>query len=133
MIQAETTVDQDNYGPVVKFDATPWFEQATADQIEQLAAEEFFAGDTSDEVAEFCADRDATLQGFFGYVRFRQEHGSGAGGYSCRVSEADAMEWLAENRPALFRSLRGPNPPGYPGPCPEGMDWSRWLAANNVD
>ena len=23
--------------------------------------------------------------------------------------------------------------PGYPGPCPEGMDWSRWLAANNVD
>ena len=24
-------------------------------------------------------------------------------------------------------------PPGYPGPCPDGMDWSRWLAANNVD
>ena len=23
--------------------------------------------------------------------------------------------------------------PGYPGPCPEGMDWSRWLAMNNVD
>jgi hypothetical protein len=26
-----------------------------------------------------------------------------------------------------------PNPPGYPGPCPEGMDWSEWLARNNVD
>ena len=25
------------------------------------------------------------------------------------------------------------NPPGYPGPCPEGMDWSEWLAFNNVD
>lgn len=23
--------------------------------------------------------------------------------------------------------------PGYPGPCPEGMDWSAWLAFNNVD
>jgi hypothetical protein len=23
--------------------------------------------------------------------------------------------------------------PGYPGPCPEGMDWSAWLAMNNVD
>ena len=23
--------------------------------------------------------------------------------------------------------------PGYPGPCPEGMDWGDWLAANNVD
>lgn len=22
---------------------------------------------------------------------------------------------------------------GYPGPCPEGMDWSAWLAFNNVD
>jgi hypothetical protein len=23
--------------------------------------------------------------------------------------------------------------PGYPGPCPESMDWSAWLAFNNVD
>ncbi len=23
--------------------------------------------------------------------------------------------------------------PGYPGHCPEGMDWSAWLAMNNVD
>lgn len=23
--------------------------------------------------------------------------------------------------------------PGYPGPCPDGMDWGDWLAANNVD
>lgn len=23
--------------------------------------------------------------------------------------------------------------PGYPGECPEGMDWGRWLAMNNVD
>lgn len=25
------------------------------------------------------------------------------------------------------------NMPGYPGPCPEGMDYTRWLAMNNVD
>ena len=23
--------------------------------------------------------------------------------------------------------------PGYPGPCPDGVDWSDWLAMNNVD
>jgi hypothetical protein len=23
--------------------------------------------------------------------------------------------------------------PGYPGPCPDGVDWSAWLAFNNVD
>ena len=26
-----------------------------------------------------------------------------------------------------------PAMPGYPGPCPDGMDWSEWLARNNVD
>lgn len=26
-----------------------------------------------------------------------------------------------------------PTMPGYPGPCPDGMDWSDWLAVNNVD
>ena len=23
--------------------------------------------------------------------------------------------------------------PGWPGPCPDGVDWSDWLATNNVD
>jgi hypothetical protein len=23
--------------------------------------------------------------------------------------------------------------PGWPGPCPDGMTWERWLANNNVD
>lgn len=23
--------------------------------------------------------------------------------------------------------------PGWPGPCPDGVDWSDWLAANNLD
>jgi hypothetical protein len=27
----------------------------------------------------------------------------------------------------------GGGSPGYPGPCPDGMTWERWLAANNVD
>lgn len=26
-----------------------------------------------------------------------------------------------------------PGMPGYPGPCPDGMGWSEWLAMNNVD
>jgi len=25
------------------------------------------------------------------------------------------------------------NSPGYPGPCPKGMNYSSWLAFNNVD
>lgn len=30
-------------------------------------------------------------------------------------------------------AAEGSGGPGYPGPCPEGMDWSSWLAFNNVD
>jgi len=33
-------------------------------------------------------------------------------------------------RLALARENGGP---GYPGPCPAGVSWERWLAANNVD
>ena len=48
-----------------------------------------------------------------------------------------AMEIRAGMRAARAEQAEqehpGPNPPGYPGPCPEGADWSRWLAMNNVD
>ena len=29
--------------------------------------------------------------------------------------------------------LPDPGMPGYPGPCPDGVDWADWLAENNVD
>ena len=29
--------------------------------------------------------------------------------------------------------LDRPYGPGYPGPCPDGMDYTRWLAFNNID
>lgn len=32
-----------------------------------------------------------------------------------------------------FESVMESNQPGYPGPCPDGMGQSEWLAFNNVD
>jgi len=37
------------------------------------------------------------------------------------------------SRADACRRLLAGGGPGYPGPCPRGMDWSAWLAMNNVD
>lgn len=35
---------------------------------------------------------------------------------------------------AARRAEAGPRGgPGWPGPCPDGVGWTDWLAANNVD
>jgi hypothetical protein len=41
------------------------------------------------------------------------------------MSMGGELDLLDEDEPA--------GGPGYPGPCPDGMDWSAWLAMNNVD
>lgn len=49
------------------------------------------------------------------------------------VSDAAARDYVRE---LLYDEGAEPAecyPPGYPGPCPDGMDWSAWLAFNNVD
>ncbi len=44
-----------------------------------------------------------------------------------------SRETLCPPRPRVVRSFEGPRMPGDPGPCPEGVDHSTWLAMNNVD
>jgi len=56
-----------------------------------------------------------------------------------RLEWSEVLEWIpdAELRARLAKYAAPEQPtsggPGYPGECPEGMDWSRWLAMNNVD
>lgn len=107
MIRAEVTADGDDYGPAVEFDATKWFERATDSEIDNLSAEEYYAGDASDSVAEFAADYDNEVGEFFRYLDFRNRHSKGSGGgFSCRVSEKDAEAWIAENRPHLAQQSK---------------------------
>lgn len=101
MIRAEISCDNDDYGPVIPFDATEWFRTASDADISALRAEEYGCGYESDNVAEFMADRDKTLAEFFVYLRFRQTYGSGGGGYAVRVDAYAAELWLSKNRPAI--------------------------------
>jgi hypothetical protein len=53
-------------------------------------------------------------------------------GGSYRIAVGPGGEWVNEDdeRNAAAREVTSP---GYPGPCPDGMGWSEWLAFNNVD
>lgn len=102
MIRAEVSCDNDDYGPLVEFDATAWFEKATDEDIRQIRAEDYFGGESCDSVAEYMADHNDKVAGFFSYLTFRQEHGRGsADGYSVRIGDKDAEAWIAANRPHL--------------------------------
>lgn len=57
---------------------------------------------------------------------------AGAGAHA-KATEASDLAMRIRARIRRYMDAPGPNQPGYPGPCPEGMDWGRWLAANNVD
>jgi hypothetical protein len=62
------------------------------------------------------------------------EEGDGGGLYRVNEGGRQDEEYLGEVRLGEDEEEGWTqNPPGYPGPCPEGMDWSEWLAFNNVD
>ena len=41
--------------------------------------------------------------------------------------------WRVLERDTRAAELATSGGPGWPGPCPDGMTWERWLADNNVD
>lgn len=41
--------------------------------------------------------------------------------------------WRVLERATREAEAGPPGGPGWPGPCPAGVDWSDWLAAHNVD
>ena len=96
------TCYSDDHKVTVKFDALAWFQQATADNIKQLA-ECGWGGDyPGDWVAEFFAD-DAT-EAVYEYIAFRQKYDDGCG-YECHIDANDAKAWLQANRPDVAAIL----------------------------
>ena len=79
----------------VKFDATAWFEQATEEQIKDLADIEWGGNYAADDVALFMAEQDKKVQKMFNYC---ENHPDGIG-FECHVTPEDAMAWVNEHRP----------------------------------
>lgn len=94
MIRAE--VHTDDYAAVAKFDAQPWFLQATDAEIEQLAKCGYGGDYASDAVAVWSAGFSAAVAEVMKYGEIARV------GFECHVNQNDAEQWIAENRPHLL-------------------------------
>jgi hypothetical protein len=96
-IRAE--VHADDHAAHANFDARPWFEQATDNEIRALVEIEFGGNIESDSLAQFCEDYDENVKAVGQYVQ------TVAVGYECNISPDDACKWIAQNRPLLWQKL----------------------------
>ena len=71
----------------------------------------------------------------YGMITYDGEAAPGEHCYTAQDSgTAEVLRSIAAWQESERRAKCAPQGmPGYPGPCPEGMGWSQWLAMNNVD
>lgn len=105
MIHAE--VHSDDYVYETDFDATLWFQSATENEILALAKCEWGGDYPADAVAEFMSDHNTDIAEMFRYLeRINRGYTGREGcGFECYVDEDDALGWLKENKPDLFRKI----------------------------
>jgi hypothetical protein len=101
MIRAEC--HSDDYVYEVNFDATKWFQEATDQEIRDLAGCEWGGDYPADAVAQYFEDTNAEIGAMFDYL-YRVRNQRDAPGFEVHVEEEDATRWLAENRPNLLRN-----------------------------
>jgi len=94
----------DDHACEVSFDATPYFEQASEEDLFRLAVGQWGDGYPSDAVAQFMADQNEKLAAMFTYVEIA--HRVKDIGFECRVDAEEAMAWLEANRPAVAVQIR---------------------------
>lgn len=101
MIKAQ--VRDDEFRTSSKFDATSWFEQASDDEILDLAKIDWGGNQAADAVAEFYEGHHVgepdTVDAVFKAVNVLDT------GYECYIDEADALRWVQENRPQLMDKI----------------------------
>ncbi len=101
MIEAKVT--DDDAVVEIPFDASPWFEQATDDEILKASSVDFCGGYECDVIADYMRDKDEEVGKFFNYLEALNE--IQASGFFCTIDELSAIEWLKSNRPHLAKQL----------------------------
>lgn len=104
MIRAEA--HSDDMAATARFDATPWFEQASDLAIFALFACELGGDYPADQVALFFDDTPGydAVTDMYKYISAARGVGQGIG-FECHVYEPDAMAWVLANRPTAVSSL----------------------------
>ena len=98
MISAE--IHSDDFRFKVDFDATPWFEQATSEQIIALIKCDWRGDYAADDVATFFEDVNSKIANLLDYCR----RGEGDFGFEVSVNGEEALNWLFP--PMAYNSLQ---------------------------
>lgn len=86
----------------VSFDATPWFEQASDEELLALAKCDFGYREPADRVALWFSAFHIGMQKLFQYLEFCPVMFKETVGFECSVDEQDAMAWMMQFKPGLF-------------------------------
>lgn len=108
MIRAEAHTD--DYVFKAHFNAEPWFEQASFEEIQALQACGWGGDYASDEVAIYAADYDGGVNTIFEYLRLHPKMGDTKDpvGFECTIEEDEALDWIRRHRPDWYMHLTIP-------------------------
>lgn len=100
----------------VSLNAVPWFQQASEQEVLNLARCGWGGGEASDLVVESFIGKDVQVDEMFGYLHLIRDSREKKDqcGFECTVNKEDALSWLARNRPTLAALLSDADecPPG---------------------
>jgi hypothetical protein len=82
------------------FNAALWFDQASDEEIIELAEIGWGGDQAADDVAYFMEDHNESLSVFFEHDKAAQV------GFEVKIHEAEAVMWLEEHRPHLYDDLK---------------------------
>jgi hypothetical protein len=103
-MQIPAECHSDDHAIETQFDAPPWFNQATDEQIIRLAACGWGFDYPADEIAVFVGETNESVRHMFSYlelVRHKKDHP----GFECSINASAAMAWIVEQRPELARQI----------------------------
>ena len=83
-----------------RFDATPWFEQASDEEIVKLHSCGFSYSYEADDVAIFCSSFNKDIELVLDYVTPIKDLG-----FEVEVDIEDAMSWIENHKPHLLEIL----------------------------
>jgi hypothetical protein len=95
----------DDWMHEVAFDATPWFEQASEEELRALHEIGYRGDCAADAVLLFFEERIEEVAAMLEYCRKSQTRGREGVGFECEVDEDDALRWLAARRPGLLQEI----------------------------
>jgi hypothetical protein len=102
----------DDHAIKVEFDALPWFEQASEQEIRDLAACGWGGDYPSDEIVFFLDETVPELSKLIAYLEIiaGDPAKKDCHGFECHVDEGRAPEWLRGHRKSLWAQLTGNKP-----------------------